>query len=94
MLLWTTSLFALQVVQVFYGFYMAAEVAYYTYMYAKVEKEHYQQVTGNARAAILSGRFIASVTAQLLCSYMWLDYRELNFLTLGGNLSLNYHDLF
>lgn len=30
MLLWTTSLLALQIVQVFYGFFMAAEVAYYT----------------------------------------------------------------
>lgn len=30
LLLWTTTLWALQLVQVFYGFYMAAEVAYYT----------------------------------------------------------------
>lgn len=33
LLLWTTSLWALQLVQLFYGFYMAAEVAYYTYVY-------------------------------------------------------------
>lgn len=31
LLLWTTTLLALQLVQVFYGFFMAAEVAYYTW---------------------------------------------------------------
>lgn len=55
-----------------------------SYMYAKVEKGRYQQVTGNARAAILSGRFIASVIAQLLVSFELMNLRDLNFLTLGG----------
>ncbi|CRK99036.1 CLUMA_CG012176, isoform A [Clunio marinus] len=84
MLLWTTSLLALQIVQVFYGFYMAAEVAYYTYMYAKVDKSKYQKVTGNARAAILAGRFTASVVAQLLFSFEIMNLRDLNYLTLGA----------
>lgn len=35
-LLWTTSLEWLQASQFFYGLYMATEVAYYTYIYAKV----------------------------------------------------------
>jgi Reduced folate carrier len=56
-------------------------------MYAKVEKSKYQKVTGNARAAILSGRFTASVTAQLLISYDVMDIRELNYLTLGCEFS-------
>lgn len=56
-------------------------------MYAKVEKSRYQKVTGNARAAILSGRFIASVAAQLLVSFEVMNLRELNFLTLGGELN-------
>lgn len=53
-------------------------------MYAKVDKVHYQKVTGNARAAILTGRFTASVIAQLLVSLNVMDIRELNFLTLGA----------
>lgn len=57
-------------------------------MYAKVEKDRYQQVTGNARAAVLGGRFIASVIAQVLVTFNWMNLRELNFLTLGGNLKL------
>lgn len=53
-------------------------------MYAKVDKDKYQKVTGNARAAILTGRFTASVCAQLLYSFHIMDLRELNYLTLGG----------
>lgn len=56
-------------------------------MYAKVEKSKYQKVTGNARAAILSGRFTASVIAQLLISFEVMDFRELNYLTLGCEFS-------
>ncbi|XP_065076296.1 thiamine transporter 1-like [Ochlerotatus camptorhynchus] len=84
LLLWTTSLAALQVVQVLYGMYMAAEVAYYTYIYAKISRDKYQQVTGNTRAAILSGRFLASVLGQALVSTGAMDLRELNYITLGA----------
>lgn len=52
-------------------------------MYAKVEKNKYQKVTGNARAAILCGRFTASVIAQLVVSFGLMNLRELNYLTLG-----------
>lgn len=71
-------------VQVCYGFFMASEIAYYTYMYAKVEKDVYQRVTGLARASLLSGRFIASVLAQILVSFAVLDVRELNYISLAG----------
>lgn len=86
LLLWTTTIEALYVVQLCYGFFMAAEVAYYTYMYAKVDKEKYQKVTGHARASLLSGRFLASVLAQFLVSYNVIDLRELNYISLGGKL--------
>lgn len=94
MLLWTKSLVALQLVQVCYGFYMASEVAYYTYMYAKVDKSRYQKVTSYARTSTLSGRFLASIIAQILVSFDLMDLRELNYLTFGGKkyliLSLIY----
>lgn len=69
-----------------YGTYMATEVAYYTYMYAKVSKEYYQQVTGHARAATLIGRCLSSVTGQLLVSFNLMNYRELNYITLTGKI--------
>lgn len=59
-------------------------------MYAKVEKDKYQKVTGNARAAILIGRFIASVISQLLVSFEVMNLRDLNFLTLGGKFLIRF----
>lgn len=70
-------------VQVFYGTFMAAEVAYYTYMYARVDRDKYQQVTGHARAANLTGRFLAGVIAQFFISYNVMDVRELNYISFG-----------
>uniref|UniRef100_A0A182RI98 Reduced folate carrier n=1 Tax=Anopheles funestus TaxID=62324 RepID=A0A182RI98_ANOFN len=83
LLLWTESLAALQVVQVLYGAYMASEVAYYTYIYAKISREKYQQVTGNTRAAILLGRFLSGVISQILVSTGAMNVRDLNYITLG-----------
>ncbi|KAG4074590.1 hypothetical protein HA402_004461 [Bradysia odoriphaga] len=67
MLLWTNSVLGLQFVEVIYGTYCATEIAYYSYIYAKTEKEHYQAVTSHTRAAILVGRFVA---AQIL-AFVW-----------------------
>ncbi|XP_052897588.1 thiamine transporter 2-like [Anopheles moucheti] len=83
LLLWTETLTALQVVQVLYGAYMASEVAYYTYIYAKISREKYQQVTGNTRAAILLGRFLSGVISQVLVSTGAMNVRDLNYITLG-----------
>lgn len=84
MLLWTKSLLSLQLVQVIFGTFMAAEVAYYTYMYARVDRTQYQQVTGYVRAATLSGRFSASLLGQLLYSFEAMDLRQLNYITLSA----------
>ncbi|XP_044726643.1 thiamine transporter 1 [Chrysoperla carnea] len=80
--LWTSTLIGLQIAEVFYGLANASEVAYYTYMYAKVNKEHYQQVTSHARASTLIGRFLAAVISQLGISLGFMDYRDLNYLSL------------
>lgn len=89
LLLWTTELIWLQVVQIFYGTFMAAEVAYYTYCYAKVDKENYQKVTSHTRAAITGGRFFSALIGQLLYSYN-VDLRQLNFITLASKQTVRY----
>lgn len=63
---------------------MAAEVAYYTYIYAKVSKEEYQRVTGYTRASFLSGRFIGASIAQILITLDLMNVRELNYISFGG----------
>ncbi|KAH8377162.1 hypothetical protein KR093_003734 [Drosophila rubida] len=86
LLLWTRSLLELQIAQLFYGTFMAAEVAYYTYIYAKVDRERYQVVTGHTRAAILSGKFMGGVLAQVLVSTKSMSFRELHFISLSTQI--------
>lgn len=87
-MLWTSTLFGLLLAQVCYGSFMAAEVAYYTYIYAKVERGKYQLVTSQTRSAILAGRFLGSTVAQAVVSYNLMDYRQLNYLSLGCKMDL------
>lgn len=67
---------------------MATEVAYYTYMYAKVPKEYYQQVTGHTRAGILIGRFLSGLIGQLLISFEVMNVKTLTYLSLGGKVMI------
>lgn len=80
---WTTEKEAIIIVQFLYGTFMACEVAYYTYIYAKVERSKYQLVTGHTRSAILAGRFFGAVLAQLLISFSLMNYRELLYISFG-----------
>lgn len=66
-----------------YGTYMATEVAYYTYIYAKVERDRFQVVTGFTKSAILAGRFLGGVVAQLMVSLSLMNVRELNYISFG-----------
>uniref|UniRef100_A0A182QBU7 Reduced folate carrier n=1 Tax=Anopheles farauti TaxID=69004 RepID=A0A182QBU7_9DIPT len=94
MLTWTTTLEALKVLEIFYGTYCAAEVAYFSYIYAKVDREHYQKVTSHTRAAIYCGRFLAASLAQLLVYFEAMDYRQLNYLSLAAQISATAWALF
>ncbi len=66
---------------------MATEVAYYTYIYAKVDKQHYLKVTSHTRAAILTGRFVASSLGQILFTTEAMDIRQLNYITFGAQIA-------
>lgn len=82
------SLEYVQAAEVFYGLFLASEVAYSTYMYASTEKEFYQKVTSYTRIALQSGRLVSGVVGQVLISCELLNFHELNFLSLAG-LSLS-----
>lgn len=86
MLIWTKSLKNLQILEIFYGTYMATEIGYFTYIYAKVDKEHYLKVTSYARAAVLSGRFFAGTIGQIFVYTKIMDYRQLHILTLSAQI--------
>ncbi|XP_072763368.1 thiamine transporter 1 [Anoplolepis gracilipes] len=80
------TILVFQILEFFYGLYFSTEVAYYTYIYAKVDKTHYQEVTSHTKAATLFGRSMSSITAQLTTSFHLLDYHQLNYLTVAANV--------
>ncbi|XP_022919044.1 thiamine transporter 1-like isoform X2 [Onthophagus taurus] len=94
MLLWTKTLLELQILEIFYGTFMATEVAYYTYIYAKVPTEFYQQVTSHTRAALLVGRALSGFLAQILVSFDAMDYRELNYITFAALIAATIWAIF
>nr|CAD7443766.1 unnamed protein product [Timema bartmani] len=84
LLSFSTNYVSMIMAQVMYGLFIATEVAYFTYMYAIVDREHYQQVTSHTRTAYLLGRSLSGVLAQLFMSTNIMDSHQLNYLTLGS----------
>ncbi|CAL4077131.1 unnamed protein product, partial [Meganyctiphanes norvegica] len=64
LLLWARGVPAMQAMEFMFGVATSTEVAYYTYIYAKVSQEYYQRVTSYTRTAILVGRFASGLLAQ------------------------------
>lgn len=58
-------------------------MAYYTYIYAKVDREHYPKVTSYTYSAILAGRSLGGVTAQLMNSFEVMNLLQLNYFSLA-----------
>lgn len=89
MLLFGRGVLTMQFMEFVYGFCTATEIAYYSYIYAVVDSQHYQKVAGYTRSAILMGKFIAAVLGQLLISFSVTDLYSLNFISLASvSLSL------
>lgn len=87
LLLWTNSFVGAQLVEVFYAFYANCEVAYFAYIYAKVSKDHFLEVSSHTRAALLVGRFSSGVLSQTLLYFKLMDVRTLNYLTFAAQIA-------
>lgn len=72
--------------EVFYGTMTACEVAYYTYIYSKVDKKYYKIVSSHMKMACLLGRLFSALLAQGLIDAHILTVPHLNYLTLAGNV--------
>ena len=83
LLTWARGLFAMQMMQVAYGVATSTEVAYFTYIYARVPGEQYQKVTSFTRAALLFGRFLSGVLSQVLVGFGLTEVLELNYISLA-----------
>nr|CAD7196276.1 unnamed protein product [Timema douglasi] len=71
-----------------WGLFAATEVAYFTYIYATVDRQHYQKVTSHIRAAFLLGHSLSAVVAQTLSLLGVMDAHTLTYITAGA-LSLS-----
>lgn len=63
---------------------LSTEIAYFTYMYANVDRSHYRKVTSYSHFGLHLGRFLGGLTGQLMLSTNALQFDGLNYLSLGG----------
>ena len=89
LLIWADGVKWMQVMEFMFGVCTATEVAYYTYIYAKVSADKYKQVSSYTRSAYLFGRFACGILSQILISYHILDYGQLNYISLV-NISIAF----
>ena len=82
LLLWGRSVLAFKFVEITFGLVSASDVAYYSYLFAMVTKNHYSAITSLTRAAVLLGMCASYLAGQVLVSSSLLDYFQLNIVSL------------
>ena len=80
-LIWGHGIFIMQVMQITYGIATATEIAYYSYIYVLVEKEHFRKVTSYTRLTVLLGKAIGDLSGQLLLSTNNATLMQLNYVS-------------
>ena len=93
LLIWAYGVTMMKLMQFVYALATSTEVAYFSYIFASVSEEHYQQVSSYTRSSLLVGRFVAAVLGQILISlhvssYLELNYVSFAFVSLGLCVSL------
>ncbi|KAK0421045.1 hypothetical protein QR680_015038 [Steinernema hermaphroditum] len=73
-----------QLSQICYGWATATEIAYFSYIYVKVEKKKFEKVTVYTRAALQSGRCLSYLISQPIILLHWGTYLTLNYISLGS----------
>ena len=86
LLIWGTTIFSMQWMQIAYGVASASEVGYYAYIYFAVSRIHYKKVTSLLRAVRLLGQSMSSVVAQIVTSTGALTLIQLNYISFGSIL--------
>lgn len=80
LLLWSEGLFNMQLMQITFGFAMAAEIIYYSYIYLLVPQSEFQLATSLIRSLPLVGHVIAGIVGQSIVS-MGYDYVVLFYIS-------------
>ncbi|KIH55044.1 reduced folate carrier [Ancylostoma duodenale] len=73
-----------EILEFFYGWATATEIAYFAYIYMNVSKDKFKRVTSYTRGALLFGRFLGYSVAQLIILMKWGTYQTLNIISLAA----------
>ena len=84
LLIWGTSIAAMQWMQIAYGVATATEIAYFSYIYAAVSVVHFKKVTSYVRAIRLFGQSLAGILAQIIISSGIGYYVDLNYISFAS----------
>uniref|UniRef100_A0A6J0TIF4 Reduced folate transporter n=1 Tax=Pogona vitticeps TaxID=103695 RepID=A0A6J0TIF4_9SAUR len=83
LLIFGTSILAMQFMEFFYGITMAARIAYSSYIFSLVSPSRYQRMASYSRSSVLMGVFTSSVLGQLCVTVGGTGFMTLNYLSLG-----------
>uniref|UniRef100_A0A1B6MFN3 Reduced folate carrier n=1 Tax=Graphocephala atropunctata TaxID=36148 RepID=A0A1B6MFN3_9HEMI len=86
LLVWGRSLFEMQANQFFWGMSKACSLAYKTYIYSKVDKDHFQIVTAIIRIAPKAGTLLSCILSQVALSVFFLKLEHLNNISFAASL--------
>ena len=86
LLIWGTSVFSMQWMQVAYGVASASEVAFFAYIYLAVPDVRFKVVTSILRAVRMLGQSGSSAVAQIVTSTKVFDLLTLNYISFGSVL--------
>lgn len=83
LLIFGSSILAMQFMEFFYGITMAARVAYSSYIFSLVTPSRYQRMASYSRSSVLMGIFTSSVLGQLCITVGGTTFMTLNYISLG-----------
>lgn len=83
LLIFGSSILAMQFMEFFYGITMAARVAYSSYIFSLVTPSRYQRMASYSRSSVLLGIFTSSVLGQLFITVGGTTFMTLNYISLG-----------
>ena len=86
LLIWGTSVSAMQWMQIAYGVASAAEVAFFAYIYLAVPDVRFKIATSVLRAVRLLGQSGSSAVAQIVTSTGVVSLLQLNYISFGSVL--------
>ncbi|CAJ0575660.1 unnamed protein product, partial [Mesorhabditis spiculigera] len=83
-LVWGQGVNLMRLMQVVFGLASAAEIAFFSYLYAVVDVKEYRRVTSWTKSSVLLGKLFAFALAQFLVSTETGSYLLLNQITFGA----------